>query len=849
MEEAKKCRENEKCEICNEESLKLGLCLKCNNEKGYYSFKNHLLDINNNFIDCINNKSKPENYYFNIEKNSYEECYETCKSCDFGGDRNQNNCTLCENKYIFEPEKIKTKNCVLKCPNFYYYTSYGRYKCSIMYSCPEESNLLIIEKKKCIDNCKNDNLYKYQYNGICLKECPNNTKILNEDYNICKDININQCILSENELFFKDITENEINYLIRNYVKEFNYTNNHISKFKNNIYSILIYKNRECISHLSLEEPEIDFGECYKKVKNENKINDNLIIVIITKINDLNYRKIMSYLMYEPIYGDKLIINDICENDLILMKENLFIKLNYSIFNIDINDILYLSKQDINIFNLSSSFYTDICYHFDYPINKDISLKDRIKLYYPNISLCENDCLIKGVNLTNLEAICECKFNFISNNIITNNLFFKNNYEEVQEFISQTNIQIIKCYEDIFNIKYYKDNIGGIIIIILIIVEMILTIIYSSRSLYLIRKYLYELSAAYILYVSNKKNILSNINLIYAPPIKKINKKKNYKKMKLNNSNSNEKKIKINSSKKVYPDKLIINNLSEDNSIKKVNISNDNLKVEENIKHNSKSKRNNIYIKNSFSHNINIIINQKDELKYNIEEYMKTELDEMDYDNAIKKDKRKFCEYFCNKLKVNQIILNTFCNNEPLRPKPIKILLFILDIALFLFINALFINENYISEVFNSNKEEKFFTFILRSYNRFLYATLVGVIVNYIIDCFFIDEKKIKGIFKREKDNMVILKYEISKIATIIKRRNILFIILTYIISIFILYYIFCFNNIYPHMKIEWLKSSIIIIIIMQIIYVLECLFETIIRFISFKLKSERIYKISLLFA
>ena len=48
-------------------------------------------------------------------------------------------------------------------------------------------------------------------------------------------------------------------------------------------------------------------------------------------------------------------------------------------------------------------------------------------------------------------------------------------------------------------------------------------------------------------------------------------------------------------------------------------------------------------------------------------------------------------------------------------------------------------------------------------------------------------------------------------------------------------------------MRDEWIKSSIIIIIIMQILSLLECLLETIIRFISFKCKSEKIYKLSLL--
>ena len=34
--------------------------------------------------------------------------------------------------------------------------------------------------------------------------------------------------------------------------------------------------------------------------------------------------------------------------------------------------------------------------------------------------------------------------------------------------------------------------------------------------------------------------------------------------------------------------------------------------------------------------------------------------------------------------------------------------------------------------------------FIERFMERFLYITLVGVIINYIIECFFVDEKKNK---------------------------------------------------------------------------------------------------------
>jgi hypothetical protein len=104
------------------------------------------------------------------------------------------------------------------------------------------------------------------------------------DY-ICKDRNKNKCQLSENNFSFfeEQITEREIDIFAKNYAKEFNYTDNHICILKNNIYSIVIYKNSECILKLSLEFPQIEFGECEKKIKNKYGIKQNLIIVIITK--------------------------------------------------------------------------------------------------------------------------------------------------------------------------------------------------------------------------------------------------------------------------------------------------------------------------------------------------------------------------------------------------------------------------------------------------------------------------------------------------------------------------------------------------------------------------------------
>ena len=71
---------------------------------------------------------------------------------------------------------------------------------------------------------------------------------------------------------------------------------------------------------------------------------------------------------------------------------------------------------------------------------------------------------------------------------------------------------------------------------------------------------------------------------------------------------------------------------------------------------------------------------------------------------------------------------------------------------------------------------------------------------------------------------------------------------MTFLLLLFYLYYILCFNYVYPKTQIEWIKSSIFIIFIMQILSLLKCLYETIFRTLAFKCESEKLYKISKIF-
>ena len=175
----------------------------------------------------------------------------------------------------------KNNSCVMECKYFFYFSNLGEYKCTTDNQCPEEANILIKSLSKCTNDCKNEGEYKFQYNGECLKNCPSDTEF-NDENNMCQIINKDKCSYTLFELFLdNDIQKNNIEKIAKDYMKEYYYTNNHISNYISNQFSIIIYKNSECIQKLKLSLPTIDFGECYKKVQDYYTIKEDLIIGVI----------------------------------------------------------------------------------------------------------------------------------------------------------------------------------------------------------------------------------------------------------------------------------------------------------------------------------------------------------------------------------------------------------------------------------------------------------------------------------------------------------------------------------------------------------------------------------------
>ena len=810
-----KCTSHKKCNYCDKESKKLNLCLSCN--EGYYKMKDDKSNFNQ-YINCYNNETIPINHHLNIASNQYEECHKNCKSCEKGGTDTNNNCKECKSNYTFILNNNNIENCYEICNKYYYFDSNNEY--------------------------------------ICDDNCPKGYKIISKNgYFTCEkeEEETENVIVKEINNLMPDLASNLINKTTCN--------DNYKKQEKGN-YDILIYKNNDCseTSENNKEIPIIDFGECYEKIKEENNIpkEEELVVSKVQVKTEKNSEKTTGYAFYHPYTLQKLDSSS-CENKTIYVKEDFSQKLE----SIDEDKKEFIDNfldQGINILDGLDDFYRDLCFHYKSPNGKDIPIKVRLS-FLPNITLCEEGCENIGVDLEQRRAKCVCKFKDIVNlNVMGDNLYVKA-ITEVLDVISELNIAVIKCIKDIFNKEKFISCTGAYIIMGLFAVQVACLIKFVIDGLYYIRKYIYNLTKSYLDYIGIKINDQNFMDLKKNnPPKKSIKNARKIMRKKIGKSEIKKNSPKIinknsfnSSSKRNIIDFSLDNkNLIEKKQRNTFKINKTFLKKNNDNKIFGNNKRKTMIPTNkkkitkilNSKYNSNISQNKNNE-NIDIKEYLSLSFNEIDFDDVIAKEKTSFCKYFCEKFMDNQIFINTFYKKEPLRPMALKCLVLIITIELYFIISALFYNEKYLTELFYLNEEEKFFSFIPRRLNEFIYTSIVSSIISYLIDFFFIEEHKLKRIFLRNKNSQLKMKYEISITLKDVKRRFYFLLCFSLFLTIICYLYISCFNNVYPYIKIEWIKSSLFILILMQIINFIMTFLHCSFRFISIKCKSERIFKLS----
>ena len=709
-------------------------------------------------------------------------------------------------------DNINNNICYKKCPFNYYYDSNNQYQCTDDTNCPNIYNKFVEEKKRCIDDCKKDNIYKYQYNNTCLLKCPKNSTISKNDSFICEPC--------DGSCDSNPISET-VDALIDDYsTKNSSCDNNYETEDENEQqYFVFIYKKNEC-------QDDTDFGDCYNTIKQINNLTEDLII---SKVY-IDHTSIYSF--YHPYTFAKLDTTP-CKDQKITVQEDIKKKLNEQIEDSKEKLILNLIDQGINVFNISDEFYRNLCYHYVSPNGKDVPIKVRLSAFFPNnnITLCDKGCENVGVDIAAMRAKCECKFvDLVNIDLIKDNTYART-IKEIFNIISELNIAVVKCYKDIFKKEYFFKNTGGFIILTLFIGQVGCFVQYIIDGLYFIRKYIFDLTNSYMIY-------LNDINHLNNPPPK--HKKKSKKFWEKENLLANQNK---NSITNKATNKLLILDTNE----RKYSSSNcSNNLTNKNMINNHSNKQNTS--KNMLFINMNNTNKEKDHCIFNMKEYLSYTFDENDFYDVLDKDKRTFIAYFCEKFKNNQIFINTFFIKEKFRPRSLKILVLIMTIELYFVINAIFYNEDYLADLFYSEEEEKFYSFITRRVDEYIYTSAVSGIISYFVSYVFIDEEKIKKIFRRNKEGDLKMKYELSVIVKNIETKFKTIIIFSLCLTIICFVYISCFNNVYPYIKNEWIKSSIFILLLMQVINFLFTSLECILRYSAIKCNSEKIFRLSQIF-
>ena len=526
----------------------------------------------------------------------------------------------------------------------------------------------------------------------------------------------------------------------------------------------------------------IYLGKCEYILKQKYNIDLNIsLLVFKVDINIEGYSTpIVEYEIYHPITKKKL--------DLIYCNEN---KINISI-PVNINE------HEVAKYDPKSEFYNDICSIYTTPYNTDITLNDRQNEFIENnMTLCDNDCNFIEYNNYLKKVKCECDIKFNIKDIY-NIKIDKKKLKLKFNIKNLINIKVLKCYKKLF----CKDGI-----------------VHNICSYILISTILIYIFSLFILLLKEFKFLMNDIKLFLSRGNNSTNKNKhsfinsvlNKKITKKNNKKSQEstigKECDIPSSSK---GKMFLNIQQNKKKIDKLS------KVINNKKDTNKN----------FTKNEKITLNDY-------------ELNNSEYNIALKYDKRKCLYFFYSLLKINHPLFFVIIPSKDYNSKIIKLCLFIFSFSFQLTNKALFFNEETIHNIYKNKGVYD----IIYQIPQIIYSSIISISINAIIKYLSLSQKYIIEEKRKINDNNKIVK--INSIKNNLKVKFLLFYIFSFLLLFFFWYYISCFCAVYKNTQLYLIKDTLISFGISLIYPVVSYLISGLLRICSLKKKSEYIYKFS----
>ena len=177
----------------------------------------------------------------------------------------------------------------------------------------------------------------------------------------------------------------------------------------------------------------------------------------------------------------------------------------------------------------------------------------------------------------------------------------------------------------------------------------------------------------------------------------------------------------------------------------------------------------------------------------------------MQYNEAIKIDKRTFTEYYLSLLRLNQLLAFTFYTKNDNNSRIIKISIFLFSLALYYAINALFFDESELHHIYENKGN---FVFIYQI-PQIIYSSFISSIIMSIIRYFSLSQKEILKL-KNEQDNIENINKKVKRTIQYLKIKFTLFFVIEFSFLLFFWFYLASFCAIYKNTQIFLIKNTLI---------------------------------------
>jgi len=745
-------------------------------------------------IDDFEDFYQPEIFYGKISYINFyvNNCYKTCQTCSYYGNHINHYCETCSMHYPYN--KFNNYN------NCYAFIS-------------NETNILTnedISTEVNRDNTQNISFEIQDSLSEITQNIANECEVI-ELFN--KECSYSEFYSKENKDLFKEIKksfeEHFLDELLDNLIKT---KEDLILEEKNILYQITTSNNQNNKIYYNLST--VKLGRCEQILKDKNNLNENESLIIFKIEYQIEGYKmpLIDYEVYNPRTKNKINLN-LCKDE-----------------QIDITYPATIDENELFKYDPESEFYNDICYTYTTIDKTDIILNDRRKEFLDdNLTLCENNCKFNGYNSELHLVNCKCN---IKEDLL---LIFDSNFD-IQRFIynfgnikNKMNIKVMKCYYLLFSVEGINNNIANYILIIIIFLYTTFSIIFCMKGY--------------------NKLILK---------IKEIEKQKQKQKQK-----KKKKLISKNEDVKILKAQIINKNLIKKNiniikqTIKnpikkrKVNINcNDIMNEKTNLSNNSNIKMKLNKSSKALNYNINTIqkntISYKESLIKNISilNYNDYELNRLSYKIALKYDKRSYFQYYYSLIKTNHPLVFSFFPSNDYNSQSIKLCLFLFSFVVYFGMTSLFYTDIKMHIIY----EEKGIYLLIDELPITIYSSLISLFLNMIIRYLSLTQNDISDLKQTKLNKEFLIKSQ--NLISFIKKKFIVFFIISYILLIAFWYYLSCFCAVYKNTQIQLIKNTFISFILSFLYYFGIYLLPGVFRIIALKDKKKNkkcLYNLSII--